>query len=77
MMIFPKYFNGWGKNLSETELKKLEDILEMMDTENFVKKITSYLQEKEKKRIIEEKKEKNRGWFSKPKELNSQEMEEI
>lgn len=49
----------------------------MMDTENFVKRITNYLQDKEKKRIIEERKEKNRGWFSKPKDLTPKEMEEI
>jgi hypothetical protein len=37
-------------------MKRLEDILEMLDTDNFTKGITKYLQEKEKKRIIDEKK---------------------
>jgi hypothetical protein len=50
-------------------MEQLENILEIMEVENFYKEITDYLQAQEKDRIVKERMEKNRGWFSKPKEL--------
>ena len=47
-----------------------------MDVEEFVEGMKSYLQQKEKEKIVNEKKEKSKGWgwFSKPKELTQEEM---
>lgn len=67
--LFPAYYNEWGNNMSKQDLGRLEDILEIMEVDYFEEEIKSYLQEKEKERIIKKKKEDNRGWFSKPKEL--------
>ena len=77
MKLFPSYYQEWGKKCTAEEIKTIEDILEIMETDHFVKGMTKYLQDKEKQKIIEQKKEKNRGWFSKPKDLTNEEMKEI
>lgn len=77
MRIFPEYYNGWGKNLSEESSQKLDDILQKMQLQNYTNGISKYLQSKEKERIVKEKKDKSRGWFSGPKELTAKQIEEI
>ena len=59
--------------MPEGDLHKFEDIIEVMEVENFMPEIKLYLQTKEKERIIEEKKKSSKGWFSwgsKPKDLS-------
>lgn len=50
------FYKDWGKTLAEADSKRIDDILEIMETEQFVPGIKKYLQDKEMKRIVEERK---------------------
>ena len=40
LKLFPKYLKDWGKEMTLEEMQQLEDILETMEVDNFVKDIT-------------------------------------
>lgn len=74
--IFPSFFE---KTISGEDQKVLEGILEKMEVENFKDGIKSYLQAKQKEKMVQDKLNSNKGWFSfsKPKQLTEEEMKQI
>lgn len=59
--IFPSFFE---KTISGEDQKILEGILEKMEVENFKDGIKSYLQTKQKEKMVQDKLNSNKGWFS-------------
>lgn len=74
LQIFPKYFE---KTITPQEEAGMDSILEKMEVANFEDGIKKYLMTKQKEKMISEKKEKSRGWFSGPKEITEEEKQEI
>ena len=58
-------------------MQHFRSIIQKMEISIFSEGIKKYLQTKEKQRMMNDKKQKSKGWFSGPKELTENEIQEI